>query len=514
MAKDDRFNPGRRDFIKSAVALGLAAALPGLGFPGVASAQAGTVARLGIIPSMPLTPGQVNSGDGSNICSLIYDWLFRLEGAEQKFTPSLAESARPEQEAREWVISLRQGVKFHHGTELTAEDVVYTVNRWLDPSVGSGLKNLFNHVDRVEPAGKYEARFVLAKRDPDFLLKFLDFSAAILAHDFDNENKGNTMPSGTGPFRVVEHTPNQRMMLEKNPDYFIPGLPKVDRFEVHFINEVQAQLMALESGNVDIVRWVSFDQLIQYQNHPRVDLITVPLANLAPISFDCTQKPFDDPRVTKALRLVVDHQKIMETVAYGYGYVCNDDYVWPGSEWRTEVPDRKRDLAQARRLLAEAGHGDGFHVEIHCSSNRPPTLEMVLAFKDMAREAGIEVEVRSLAQDIFISQSWLKVPAMCASWGHRENPLDLLNVLLRSDASWNESKYNNPELDRLLDLVGQELDRDRRKAGFRQIQTLLAEDGPGVLPFFYNGFGATNKRVKGYLMTRNFISDYRYVEVA
>ncbi len=505
-------NQGRRDFMKSAAIVGAAAALP-LGLPKKVFSQGGSVARLGIVPAMPILPGQINSGDGSNVASLIYDWLFRLEGADQVLTPSLAESAEPRNGAQEWTIKLRQGVKFHHGTEFSADDVVYTVNRWLDPSVGSGLKNLFNHVDKVEAAGKYAVRFVMSRKDPDFLLKFLDYSAAMLAHDFDNEKMGNTKPSGTGPFRVVEHTPNQKMILEKNGDYFIPGLPKVDRFEVHFIKEVQSQLMALEAGNIDLVRWVSFDQLLQYDRHPKINLITVPLANLAPISFDCTQKPFDDPRVMKAARLVVDREKIMETVAYGYGYTCNDDYLWPGSKWRTETPNRKQNIAEAKKLLAEAGYKDGFSIDIHCSNNRPPTLEMVLAYKDMARPAGIDVQVKSLAQDIYMSQSWLKAPAMCTSWGHRENPLDLLNVLLRSDASWNESKYRNPKLDQLLDQVGEEADETRRKAGFQQIQTLLADEGPGVLPFFYNGFGATNKRVKGFLMTRNFISDYRYVEV-
>ncbi len=511
MKKND-VNHGRRDFIKSAAILGAAAAVP-LGRPSKLLAQKGTVARLGMVPAMPITPGLPLSGDASNICSLIYDWLFRLEGEKQVLTPSLAESATPKEEAKEWIIKLREGVKFHHGPELTAEDVVYTVKRWLDPAVGSGLKSLFSHVDKIESAGKYEARFVLTRKDPDFLLKFLDFSSAILAHDYDNENLGNTKPSGTGPFKVVEHTPNQKMLLEKNPDYFIPGCPKVDRFEVHFIKETQAQLMALEAGNIDIIRWVSFDQLVQYQNHPKINLITVPLANLAPISFDTTQKPFDDPRVMKAARLVVDHKKIMETVAYGYGYVCNDDYIWPGSQWRAETPDRQQNLAEAKKLLAEAGYKDGFSIEIHCSSNKPPTLEMVLAYKDMAKPAGIDVKVQSLAQDIYMAQSWLKAPAMCTSWGHRENPLDLLNVLLRSDAAWNECKYKNPKLDQLLDTVGQEADVEKRKAGFKEIQTLLAEEGPGVLPFFYNGFGATTKRVKGYLMTRNFISDYRYVEV-
>ena len=510
--KENNVNQGRRDFMKSAAILGAAATLP-MGLPKKVRAQGGTVAKLGIVPDAVILPGQLKSGDASNIASLIYDWLFRLEGEKQDFTPSLAESAEPKDGAQKWVIKLRQGVKFHHGTELTSADVVYTVNRWLDPAVGSGLANLFKHIEKVEASGKYEVLFSLTRKDPDFLLKFLDYSAAIIAHDYDNENLGNTKPSGTGPFKVTELSPNQRILLEKNPEYFIPGLPKVDRFEVHYIKEVQSQLMALEAGNIDLVRWVSFDQLLQYQNHPKIELITVPLANLAPISFDSTIKPFDDPRVMKAARLVVDREKMMETVAYGYGYVCNDDYVWPGSQWRNESPLRKQNMEEAKKLLAEAGYKDGFSIDIHCSNNRPPTLEMVLAYKDMAKPAGINVEVKSFAQDIFMSQSWLKAPAMCTSWGHRENPLDLLNVLLRSDASWNECKYKSPKLDQLLDKVGEELDATKRKAGFLEIQNLLADEGPGVLPFFYNGFGAMNKRVKGFRMTRNFISDYRYVEV-
>ncbi|GHV57344.1 4-phytase [Deltaproteobacteria bacterium] len=504
----------RRSFLKMTAVAGAAAAGSGLWLPRRLKAQAGTVARLGIIPAMPLLPGTGNSGDSSNIASLIYDWLFRLEGADQVFTPSLAESAAPAEDAKVWLLKLRQGVKFHHGTEFSSEDVLYTMNRWLDPATGSSLANLFKQVDKIEAVGKYEVRISLKAQDPDFLLKFLDYSAAFLAHDFDNEKLGNTTPSGTGPFRVVEHTPNQKMLLEKNRDYFMPGLPKVDRFEVHFIKEVPAQLLALEAGNIDLVRWVSFDQVFQYRNHPRINLITVPLANFCPISFDVTQKPFDDPRVRRAAKLAVDRQLIMESVAYGDGRLCNDDYVWPGSRWHNQTPLKERNLAEARKLLAEAGYGSGFSIDVYCSNNRPPTLEMVLAYKDMAKEVGINVEVKSFAQDIFMAQYWLKTPAMCTSWGHRENPLDLLNVLVRSDAAWNEGKYVNPALDRLLDQAGQELDADRRKSYYLEIQKILSEDGPGVLPFFYNAFGASSKRVKGFLMTRNFISDYRYVEEA
>jgi len=503
----------RRSFLKVATAAGVAAATSNLWLPRHLKAQAGSVARLGIIPAMPILPGNITSGDGSNIASIIYDWLFRLEGPEQVFTPSLATEGTPSEEARVWSLKLRQGVKFHHGTEFCAEDVVYTMNRWLDPAVGSGLAILFKQVDKVEAVGRYEVKVSLKVKDPDFLLKFLDYNAGMLSREFDNVGQGNNIPSGTGAFRVVEHTPNQRIILEKNPNYFIPGLPKVDRFEVHFVKEVPAQMLALEAGNIDLIRWVSFDQLLQYRNHPRVNLITVPLANLCPISFDSTQKPFDDPRVRRAAKLVVDRAQMMEAVAYGEGLLNNDDYVWPGSPWHTALPLKQRNLAEARKLLAEAGYSSGFSIDVYCSNNRPPTLEMVLAYKEMAKEAGINVEVKSFAQDIFYAQYWLKTPGMCASWGHRENPLDLLNVLVRSDAAWNEGKYVNPALDKLLDQCGEELDPAKRKAYYLEIQKILSEDGPGVVPFFYNAFGASSKRVRGFQMTRNFISDYRGVEV-
>ena len=513
MADRKKSNLTRRSFLKIVGAAGVAAAASDLWLPRRFLGQTGSVARLGIIPAMPIIPGSPTSGDASNIMSLIYDWLFRLEGPDQVFTPSLATEATPSEQAKVWNIKLRQGVKFHHGSEFNAEDVIYTMNRWFDPAVGSGLANLFKQVDKVEAVGRYEVKISLKMRDPDFLLKFLDYSSAMMSADFDNEGQGNNIPSGTGAFRVVEHTPNQRMLLEKNSDYFIPGLPKVDRFEVHFIKEVPAQMLALEAGNIDLIRWVSFDQLVQYQNHPRINLITVPLANLCPISFDVTQKPFDDPRVRRAAKLVVERTQLMEAVAYGHGLLNNDDYVWPGSQWHTKLPLRQRNIAAAKKLLAEAGYKNGFSIDVYCSNNRPPTLEMVLAYKDMAKEAGINVEVKSFAQDIFMGQYWLKTPAMCTSWGHRENPLDLLNVLVRSDAAWNEGKYVNPALDNLLNQCGEELDATKRKAYYLEIQKILSEDGPGIIPFFYNAFGASGKRVRGFQMTRNFISDYRHVEV-
>lgn len=512
--KEKRNGLSRRQFIKGATAAGVLAATPGI-FHLVSrkAYAAGKAARVLMIPDLNITPGLMASGNAGNVCSCIYDWLFRLEGPEQKFTPCLAESYERTPDARVWTIKLREGVKFHHGTPFTSDDVLFTVNRWLDPKIGSPMRSVFSALEKTEKVDSHVVRFHLSRPNLDFLLKFLDYNTAILAHDFDYAKSGNTMPSGTGPFKVVNHTPGQRMALAKNPDYFVPGLPKVDNLDFIFIKDKQTQMMTLESGQADVVRFIGFDELLRYKNSRKVDIVTLEMGYIAPISMRCDQPPFNDNRVREAMKLVVDRKAMVDSVCYGYGIPGNDSFIWPKNKWYTPTPLRERDVDKAKKLLADAGFAKGLDVNLYCASNHPPILDTVLTFQEMAKPAGINVQVRGSTRDIYLSKYWRKVPLMCTNWGPREDPLDLMRLCLKSGAPWNEGHYANPTLDKLLDAAGEETDVVRRKELFGKIDKLVSEEGPSIVAYFYNGFGAVRKGVKGFQLTRNWINDYRFLEV-
>ncbi len=466
--------------------------------------------RVLLAPEPKIVPGQLRAGGSANVASCIYDWLFRLEGEDQKFTPSLAERAEHDGEFKTWTIALRPGVFFHNGTELSADDLIFTMNRHSDAAIGSPLKAVFTQIRTMEKVDKLTVRFALGQPDPDFLLKFLDKNAAILVHDYDYAGQGDAKPCGTGPFMVEEYVPSQYMRLKKNPRYFVAGLPKSDALEILFVSDPQTQMLSLEAGQGDIVRTLPFDLVAKYQKQAAISVQRLACGYFTPITMRCDQKPFDDVRVRRAMKLVVDRKQMLDNAAMGYGELANDDYVWPGFPYHAKLPVKPQDIAQAKRLLAEAGYPNGIDVEIVCESNRPPVRDVVLLYQQMAQAAGIRVKVKAVSSDIFYAQYFMKATVVCESWGHRE-ALDLLAVSVRTGATWNEGHYSNPELDRLIEEATAEGGLEKRRALFGRIQTILSEDGPAVIPFFHNVFAASRADVKGFLLTQNWINDYRFV---
>jgi peptide/nickel transport system substrate-binding protein len=506
----------RREFIKTTACAGVAMTVPGifnlLSKSAYAQSSKKTL-RVVAIPHPKITPGQMTSGPAANVVGCIYDYLFRLEGKEQKFTYSLAESTEHSSDMTQWTFKLREKVKFHHGTEFTADDVIFTVNRYFDKTVASPMRAMFEHIDKIEKKDRYLVRFLLKRPDPDFLLKFLEYNTAMLAHDYDYNQFGNTKPSGTGAYKVVNMTPGQRVYMERNPDYFIRGFPKVDNLEFILIQEPQTQLMTVEAGQADIMTWVPFDFLSRSRQNPELTLQGLPTSFHAPISMRCDQPPFNDNRVRQAMKLVVDRKMMVQTTVAGYGEVANDDFIWPKSILYNDIGIKERNIDNAKELLSKAGYPKGLDVEIHCESNKPPVMDVVLTFQQMAKPAGINVQIVGVTTDIYYAKYWLKAPVTCTSWGHRENPLDLLIQTVKTGVPWNEGHYSNPDLDKMLADALVEVDLKKRKEIVKKIQLLLSEEGPSVVPFFYNLFAVTRKRVAGFQQTRNFVNDYRFVEI-
>ncbi len=506
----------RRGFIKSATALGLAAAsTPFLNMLCVKNVFAAeSKCRVMMSPTLKITPPYSSGGSVQNVFSMIYDTIVRLEGADQKLTLCLAESYETNADKSQWTFKLKENVKFHHGTAMTAEDIIFTVERWQNPALGGPMCAASAGIEKVVSDGKFKVIFNLKQPDPNFLYKLLEYNAAILAHDYDYEKNGNTKPSGTGAFKVTTLVPGQRIVMVKNSDYFIPGLPKVDNMEVIFVSESQTQLLALEAGQVDIVRWVGFDSALRYKNHPKINLYTVNCSNHPNFYMGCDKPPFNDVRVRQAVKHCVNRKNMLGAAAYGYGNIGNDSPVWPESDLYTDIGFPEYSIEKAKKLLAEAGYEKGFDVDCYVPSNHPPLLDVALTMQQMLKPAGINLQIQGVTRDIYYARYWLKVNCGITNWAHRENPIDLMNLSLRTGAAWNESKFDSPELNALLDQASVEADEKKAKKIIAKIEKLLMEQGPSVVPFFYPVFTATGKNVKNYYPMRNMSNDYRYIEMA
>jgi len=479
-----------------------------------AAVDTSTPVKVVMLPPNRITPGFLSGGPDAIFASCVYDWLFRLNGQTGKVEPSLVESYETSADAKTWTMKLRKGVKFHHGADFSADDVVFTVNRWLNKDLGIGLYGVFsNLIQKVEKVDTNTVRFILTKADTDFHLKFLDYNTAMLCKDYDYDKLGETKPSGTGAFMVDTLTARERATLKANPNYFISGVPYIDKMELLFIQERETQVKMLESGQADLVADITVDQYNRLNSNSNTVGMFVELGHHVVMSMRTDVAPFNDKRVRQAMKLVVDRQKMLDTVMYGKGVLGNDTPIAPFNPYYDDLGGiKKRDVAKAKALLAEAGHKDGLDVTIYTSSNTPPELDVAIAYQQMAKDGGINVEISTATSDVYYAKYWLKEKFTATLWGHREDISQLLALAYTSNSPWNEGHYKNPEFDQYVELANSSTDLAKKKEYFKKIQEILSDDGPGIISFFQPYFGGTSKRVKDFYLTRNWINDYRYIK--
>ena len=496
--------------------LGLVLALVCLG--GMAFAAGDSTVKVVIIPPARLTPGLLVDGAGAIFASFVYDWLFRINGQTGKVEPSLVASYSTSPDAKVWTMKLRQGVKFHNGDQFTADDVVYTVNRWLDKKLGLVPNGVFGSlVQKIEKVDAYTVRFTLTQTDVDFNLKLLDYNTPMLDHNYDNDNLGETKPVGTGAFMVQTLVPKERVEFMANKNYWIKGLPCVDSVQLLFIPDTETEIKMMEAGQADIVTDISVDQYKRLNANPNTQGLYIKLGHHVAISMRTDMPPFNDVRVRNAMKLVVDRQKMLDLVTYGMGALGNDSPVGPFNPWFNDLGGiRQRDIEKAKSLLAEAGYNDKnpLSVTMYCSSNTPPELDTALAFQDMAKDAGIQIEISTSPRDVYFAKHWLKETLTATLWGHREDVTQLLRLAYMTGGPWNEGHYANADLDKNIQLATSTTDTAMRAQYFKNIQQILYDDGPTIVAFFQPYYGGTSKRITDFYATRNWINDYRYMKIA
>jgi peptide/nickel transport system substrate-binding protein len=236
------------------------------------------------------------------------------------------------------------------------------------------------------------------------------------------------------------------------------------------------------------------------QNEPGIVALQTPTNGFDVIRFRSDRPPGNDPRVIQALKLATDREALFQLVAQGYGAVGRDSPIGPlySQYYTEETPIPARDPAAARALLAEAGYPDGLDLVLHVpdTGSRP---DLAAAVKDQWAEAGFNVELSIEPQSIYYGEDgWLEVDFGITGWGSRPYPQFYLDVMLVTGAIWNEARFSNPEFDRLAEIAGTTLDEQERIEAYREIQRILIEEGPIIIPYFGPQFAAISDRVQGF----------------
>jgi peptide/nickel transport system substrate-binding protein len=209
--------------------------------------------------------------------------------------------------------------------------------------------------------------------------------------------------------------------------------------------------------------------------------------------------PFDDRRVRDAMRYAVDRQALIDVAFFGQGQISCDSPLPPGSRYRKDVGVCERDVEKAKQLLADAGYPDGLSIEMWTISDRAGFVPVALAFQDQAKEANINIEVRSVPASIYWSEKWLSVPFGMCTWAPRPTSDAQIRVAYTCGAKWNDTSFCSEELDSLLDQALAEGDEAKRQELYTGIQEIIATEGGTIIPFFYPRLAAHRSNVMNFV---------------
>lgn len=460
-------------------------------------AQSGTL-RVALEPPVRLDPAFASSDAEVAVLNAVYDYLVDID-ADNNIQPRLASSWTVSEDGLSYTFELVENAVFHDGNPVTAEDVVWTFDRLRDPALELPTADLYANIDAIDASGDHMVTFTLIETNPFFLYDLSDNHAVILKA---GTTDADTTFNGTGPFRVESYSAGNRMSLVANDDYFVENQPGLAQLEFIFFSDQVASVDALRGGQVDLVMRMPTPLFQTLQNAPGIETTNVPTNAFDLVRLRADREPGNDLRVQQALKLATDRGAIVELVTLGLAAPGHDSPIGPlFSNYHAEdLEPPARNPERARELLAEAGYPDGLTLDLHTpdSGDRP---DLAVVLQQQWAEAGIRVNVIVEPESVYYGDNgWLEVELGITGWGSRPIPQFYLEVMLACGARWNEAHWCDPEVDELIRLAGTTLDETVRVQAYRDIQEILIERGPIIVPYFFPQFGAIREGFTGFEM--------------
>ena len=524
----DEFAAGRlsrRDFIRRGTVVGISvpllgsilaacssssssSAASGTSSSATATGAPGAVIKAGITtPTGAINPVTVADQGGLDMLAQTGEYLC-LSEQNLQLAPVLATSWSPNSTADVWTFKIRQGVKFHNGAALTADDVVYS----LKLQAGPGASAASNFSGVLKPSGvvkvdDYTVAFHLQAPNGNFpyLVSSDNYNVIIIPNNYDPA-KWQSSFIGTGPFVLGSYTPKAGATFTRNESYWgTKALPSQTQFT--FYDTQNPAILALTGGTIDVVGQFSVagaEELLTGS----YNIIKLKSSAHRELSMRCDQAPFTDPRVRQAIALTLDRAGIVKALFKGYADVGNDSPfapVYPSTD--TSVAQRAQNISQAKSLLSAAGHASGFSTQLTTETLLEiPEYAQIVA--QSAAQIGVKISLKVESSSAYYGKAtfgnsdWLDATMSLVDYGHRSVPNAFLTSALetpppKGNGVWNAAHFANAQYDKLVAqyVASSDVSTQRTIAG--QIETLLLAQTPVIFGYFYNYLTATASGVTG-----------------
>ncbi len=463
--------------------------------PQTEPAKAGGTIRIGQeAPAIALDPVTVNNQGGLTVIGQTGEFLVWSDG-DLVAQPRLAESWSPNDDASQWTFKLREGVTFHNGKAMDADDVVATFDRLADPANGSNALSAFTGVlskGGAKALDAFTVEFTLDAPNGNFpyLTSSDNYNAIILPRDYEGDWDKSFI--GTGPWKLQSYRPNEGVTLVPNEQYWDPARkPLAEKAELVFYSNEQGLVLGFQGNQVDVVVQFSVSGGKALLTDPSIVTTELRSAAHRQIHMRTDKEPFTDKRVRQAVALLVNRRALVDGLLDTKTDIGNDSPFAPVfPSMSPDVRQRQRDVAEAKKLLEAAGVADGFSMTLSTWQGfEMPDLAQLLQQDLRPANIGLRLSITDAGtyygDAVYGSSTWLDSTMGITEYGHRGVPNVYLGAPLKSDGIWNSAHFKSEVYDALVqDYVGA-IDLDAQRAASKAIQELLLDEVPILFTYFY-----------------------------
>ncbi|MGE3149368.1 MAG: ABC transporter substrate-binding protein [Pseudorhodoplanes sp.] len=485
----------RRRLLTTAAAISAAPLLPGA----IAQVKAqqpkrGGRLRLGLGgggPSDTLDPAIIIDAVQQNISYQTRNALVELLPTMEA-GPELAESWEASPDAKVWRFKIRKDVTFHNGKTLTPDDIIFSMNYHRGPNSKSGAKGLMSVVSDIKADGKDTVVFTLNGPSADFPLTLTDYKLVIIPDG--SQNPGDGM--GTGAYVLEKFEPGVRAFAKRNPNYWRKDRGFFDEVETFNMNDASARTNALISGQIDVANRVELKVVSMLQKNSALRIKNVPGAKFINLPMLTDAAPYNNLDVRLAMKYAINRKELVSSILQNYGFVGNDNPLMPSHRFfNKDLPQREYDADKARFHINKSGlQGTTFEIAA-ANVGFDGAVDAALLFQQSAAKAGINIKVNRVPVDGYWRSVWMKVPFCTSFWASRPSEDANFSLGYARGAAMNDTKWSPDRFQELLVAARGELDNNKRRTMYHEMQQILWDDGGQIIPIWVNHIAAMTTKV-------------------
>ena len=424
----------------------------------------------------------------------VFDCLTEVT-ASGELVGELAESWEASSDAKTWTFNLRKGVTFHNGKSFGADDVIASLNMHTEEGAKSAAKPIVAAITDMKKMSDHQIQFTLAAGNADFPFLLSDYH--ILMYPAGMIDEAIAKGIGTGLYRVVSFDPGVRCVLTRVDSHYKDGRAGwFDEIECIAINDSSARMNALMTGQVDAVNRVDFKTEPLLRANPNIEIFEVTGNMHYTFPMLTNQAPFDDVNVRKALKYGVNRQEMVDKILQGHGMVGNDHPIGPANQYlATDIPQIEFDGDKASFYMKAAGLTE-LNVDISASDAAfTGAVDASQLYQASAKGAGININVVQEPADGYWSNVWLKKGWCACYWSGRATEDWMFSTAYQSGVPWNDNHWEDARFQYLLLKARAELDSNKRREQYTEMQYLLSQEGGTIVPMFANTVDAASTKL-------------------